>query len=406
MFEQIRSNQKRSTFVVILMAMLLIGVGMSLGMLLSGRNDPGAMAFGAVIGLVLWLVLWLVAATSGDRIMLSLANAREIQKLDHPRLFNVVEEMTIASGLPKPPRVFVVDDPAPNAFATGRKPERAAVTVTTGLLQMMNRDELQGVVAHEIGHIKNRDIALLTTAGIMVGTIVILADLGQRILWYGGGRRQSRDSGKTDGVRLAITATAILLIVLAPLLAQLLYFSLSRRREYLADASGALFTRYPEGLASALEKIGSSGTRLADRSHVTAPMYIAEPRQAAGRAASGYATHPPLAERVRILRAMGGNAGFKAYEVAARRVSGKSLIGSATLSTSGDVEVRAASPAGDTESEFEQVRAASDAYLAGAGYVRRLCTCGSIIKIPPAMQGRLRECPRCGEPLKSPSAGG
>ena len=183
----------------------------------------------------------------------------EIQKKDHPQLFNIVEEMSIAAQLPKMPRVFIVDDPAPNAFAVGRNPDKAAVAVTIGLLKILKRDELQGVVAHEIGHIKNRDVALMTTAGIMLGALVLLGEIGSRAMWFGGGARRSRDSNDSGGGAQAILMiVAIVFIILSPILAQLVYFALSRRREYLADASGAMYTRWPEGLASALEKLGGS----------------------------------------------------------------------------------------------------------------------------------------------------
>jgi len=223
----------------------------------------------------------------------------------------VVEEMTIASGLGKMPRIFVIDDPSPNAFATGRSPDNAAVAVTSGLLRACTRDELQGVIAHELGHIKNRDILLMMVAGIMVGAIAMLAHVGIRGHWFGGGR--SRRSGGGEG-QLIIVVIALVMMILAPILARLVYFAISRKREYLADASAALYTRYPEGLASALEKISASPAKLGAANKVTAPMYIVNPlaRQGA-RAADVTSTHPPISERVRILRAMGG-ATFAEYD--------------------------------------------------------------------------------------------
>ena len=191
MWEQIEKNRRRSTFIVLAMGVLLVGIGMALGMSLTGR--PQGAFVGGVIAFVIWLVMWLFAKSQGDDVMLHMAVVREIQKRDHPQLFNIVEEMTIAGQLPRMPRVFIIDDAAPNAFAVGRRQDKAAVAVTIGLLRILNRDELQGVVAHEIGHIKNRDVALMTTAGIMLGAIVLLAEFGTRALWFGGGRR-SRDS--------------------------------------------------------------------------------------------------------------------------------------------------------------------------------------------------------------------
>ena len=163
-------------FIVAAMGVLLVATGVALGYLFTNRQE--AALLGGVIAAGLWLVMWLFTSSQGDDVLLQMAGAREIQKQDHPQLFNVVEEMSIAAQLPKMPRVFIVDDPAPNAFAVGRNSDKAAVAVTIGLLKILNRDELQGVVAHEIGHIKNRDVALMTTAGIMLGALVILADLG------------------------------------------------------------------------------------------------------------------------------------------------------------------------------------------------------------------------------------
>ncbi|MHC5065501.1 MAG: M48 family metallopeptidase, partial [Planctomycetota bacterium] len=269
MWEQIRSNRRRSAFVVTAMGVVLVATGAALGAALGG--GPEAALVGAVAALAIWLILWLVSISKGDDIMLRIAGARQIEKQDHPQLVNVVEEMSIASGLGLKPKVYVVDDPSPNAFATGRKPATAAVSVTTGLLKILDRDELQGVVAHEIGHIKNRDVALMTTAGVMLGCIVLLAEVGIRAMWYGGGVRRSRSSNQGGG-QAVVMIVAVIMVILAPILAQLIYFALSRRREYLADASAAQFTRYPEGLACALEKLGGSNQPQADRSRVTAPM--------------------------------------------------------------------------------------------------------------------------------------
>ncbi|MDH5567462.1 MAG: M48 family metalloprotease, partial [Myxococcales bacterium] len=202
MWEQIRSNRLRSTFVVAAMGTLLVLMGMALGALVSPGRE--GMVAGALVALAVWLVLWVVTLARGDDIMLRIAGAREIEKADHPVLFNVVEEMAIAAQLGVMPRVFIVDDPAPNAFATGRDPNKAAVSVTTGLLEILDRDELQGVVAHEVGHVVNRDVALMTTAGIMMGAIVLLAEIGMRTLWFGGRTRRSRSSNRDGGAEAAI----------------------------------------------------------------------------------------------------------------------------------------------------------------------------------------------------------
>jgi heat shock protein HtpX len=399
-WEQIRSNRRRTAFVITGMGVLLVAVGMALGAFFGGSG--GSLIVGGALALVLWFVLWLVTIGSGDDIMLRMAGAREIRHEDHPVLYNVVEEMTIAAQLPKRPRVFIVDDPSPNAFATGRNPEKATVAVTTGLLRILDRDELQGVVAHEIGHIKNRDVALITTAGVMVGSIVLLAELGLRAMWYsGGGVRRSRTSSGRDGSQAIIMVVAVLLLILAPILAQLIYFALSRRREFLADASGALFTRYPEGLASALEKLAGTSKPLTDTSRVTAPMYIVRPLKQGEKmsATSAFATHPPIAERVRILRSMAGGADFAAYDEAYKRVRGRSVVGLHTLEESRRVPVRTA-PAGDASEVRERARAASNAFLTASGYVFRTCTqCGAQSKLPPSQVERVTRCMRCGGPL-------
>lgn len=428
MWEQIRSNRRRSAFVLVLMALLLGATGGALGILVA----PVGGVVGVAVALALFGVLWLTAVAQGDRLFLALAGARPIRKQDHAVLVNVVEEMSIAAGLARPPAVYLVDDPAPNAFATGRDPRHAAVAVTTGLLAVLDRDELQGVVAHEIGHIKNRDVSLIVLAGVMVGAILMLGELSWRLLRVGGGR-SSRSGGRSGGGREALLAVAILLLLLSPFFAQVLYFMLSRRREYLADASGALFTRYPEGLASALEKLGRKARPQADTSKVTAPMYIVAPLRRGGRRVTGwFSTHPPLAERVRILRTMAGGAGYGAYEAAYRRVRARSLIGARTLAadpappprspprtgplsgagavpaplaaaTAAVVAAGAAAEAAKAAqaAEARRMRAASDAWLSAAGYRRRRCeACDATLKVPPEVA--VDRCLRCGGPLTDP----
>jgi heat shock protein HtpX len=405
-WEQIESNRRKSTFIVAAMGVLLVATGAALGFLLTNRQE-GASLEGALLGGFIacgvWLVMWLFASFQGDNVLLQMAGAREIQKQDHPQLFNVVEEMSIAAQLPKMPRVFIVDDPAPNAFAVGRNTDKAAVAVTIGLLKMLNRDELQGVIAHEIGHIRNRDVALMTTAGIMLGALVILADIGTRAMWFGGGSRRSRDdNGGGGGVQAILMLVALVFIILSPILAQLIYFALSRRREYLADASGAMYTRWPEGLASALEKLGGSSQAQADQSQVTAPMYIVRPLKGGERRniTSAFSTHPPLEDRVRVLRGMGGSADFAAYERAFSQVTGKHAIGARTLASAEQTTAErpaAVAAVPDLPTSPTRLRAASDAYLAGAGYDRVECSkCNAVLKVPAQHRGRDLACPRCG----------
>jgi heat shock protein HtpX len=397
-WEQIESNRRRSVWIVAAMGVLLIGTGVALGYLFTNRPD-GALIGGVVAGVV-WLVMWVFTNSQGDDVLLQMAGAREIEKKDHPQLFNIVEEMSIAAQMSKMPRVFIVDDPAPNAFAVGRNPDKAAVAVTIGLLKILKRDELQGVVAHEIGHIKNRDVALMTTAGIMLGALVLLAEIGSRAMWYGGGARRSRDSNDSGGGAQAILMiVAIVFIILSPILAQLVYFALSRRREYLADASGAMYTRWPEGLASALEKLGGSTRAQADQSQVTAPMYIVRPLKANEHRnlTSAFSTHPPLESRIRVLRGMGGNADFRAYDQAFSQVTGKHVIGSKTLGASAVESVAPPTDVPELATAPQRMRAASNAYLAGAGYDRVGCqNCGAVLKVPTQLRGRVQACPRCG----------
>jgi heat shock protein HtpX len=354
---------------------------------------------GLIVALVIWGFMYLLAYFQGDSILLAISGAKKITRDDHPRLYNIVEEMKIASGLEKMPDIYIVDDPAPNAFATGRSPERASVTVTAGLLQRLNRDELQGVIGHEIGHIKNRDVLLMSIAGIILGTVVILAWYATRVLFFSGmagGRRSSRSGG--GGGQLIILAVGIVLMILAPIAAQLLYFAISRKREYLADASSALYTRYPEGLASALEKIASSTTQLKSANQATAPMYIINPFREKGRAASDLtSTHPPISERIRILRAMAG-ASPSDYDAAFRKVKGRGGIVPATaLAGASAVGLRAASEEATAGTgQVERARDTSNALWRLGNYRTIDCDCGARIKVPPSLRQTSITCPRCG----------
>jgi len=307
MWEAIAANKQRSALLIASLATLLALMGLAIGFLLGGR--PQSAYFGAFVGMCVWGVLLLVNAMGGESVLLASANAREVSHDDAPQLYNVVEEMRIAASLPALPRVFIIDTPVPNAFAVGLKPERACVAVTTGLLERLERDELQGVIAHELGHVANRDTLFMTLAGVTLGAIVLLADFGMRMLFWGGGRRRSSSSGKGGGAAALLMIAALLLAILAPLVARLLYFACSRQREYLADASAAQFTRYPAGLARALRKISQEqDPKQIPVNRVVAPMYAINPLAAAG-SASIFGTHPPTTERIRRLLEMQGAAG-------------------------------------------------------------------------------------------------
>lgn len=393
MWEQIQANRRKSVVLVFGAALLLAALGWVLGEYFGGR---GFGPYGVGLALVVWGIMTLVAWFQGDQVLLSVAGARKIQKSDLPMLFNVVEEMTLAAGLPKMPDVYVIDDPSPNAFAAGRRPETAAVAVTSGLLKSLNRDELQGVVAHEMAHVRNRDVQLMLFAGVLAGAIVLLAEVGLRGMWFGGGRSRSRRDSGSDGSGI-IALVAIALMVLAPILAQLIYFAVSRKREYLADASAAAFTRYPEGLASALEKIAASPRKLASANRATAPMYIINPLKRAGKmAANATSTHPPIDERVKILRSMSG-ASFGAYDESFRQVTGKGGVvpGSALADDRGG-EARGASARPEDPLQRERARQVDDLFYKERGWQRIACPCGTSLKLPPDFAAARARCPRCG----------
>jgi heat shock protein HtpX len=409
MWEAIASNQRRSWMLIAALAVLLALLGLAIG----GSIAREAAPVGALIALGIWLVLLMLSFAGGDSLLLASARARQIAKADSPRLWNVVEEMTIASGLGVMPKVYIIDSDAPNAFAIGIKPEHAAVAVTSGLLKRLDRDELQGVIAHEIGHIRNLDIRFLTIASVMVGSIALLADFFLRTLRYGGGRRSSsKGGGQGQALFLAL---AIVLAILAPLVAQILYFACSRRREFLADASGALYTRYPEGLASALEKIAVHAGEMEEVNRALAPLFIVNPLQGLG-AAGVFSTHPPTDLRIRILRSMSGGAGYVDYENAYRKLRGakERLIGLRTLAESKSLPQRG--PSQNSESAVERSRDVAGILDRLAQYITLACACGVAIKVPPGLDQRALRCPRCARqhdvpqaepaPPPAPAAGG
>ena len=404
MWEAIRANKIRSRVLISAMGGTLIGLGALFGAVY--QAETGA-AVGAVFALGIWGLLVLVALAGGDKVLLMSAGAKKIEKQDAPRLWNVVEEMTIASGLGRMPDVYVIDEDAPNAFAVGQDPSHAAVAVTRGLLRRLNRDELQGVVAHEIGHIRNLDIRFMTLAAVMLGSIVLLSDVFLRSLWFGGGRRRGR-GGQGGQAQMILVVVSILMAILAPLLARLLYFACSRQREFLADASAARFTRYPEGLASALEKIsrptgGKVGRKGANRA--LAPMYIVRPE--GFRSLTGmFSTHPPMERRIGILRSMGGGAGYAEYEKAWRQTGGDgTLLDARTLQGDEPVTARQATPEPETKKDAqESVREVLDVFDRLAGFLIVGCACGVRIKVPEGYGKPTVPCTRCGRENPLPRA--
>ncbi len=300
MYDQVAQNKRRSLLLIACFVVLVAAVAWAVTQLF----DFGAVGF-AIAAVV-------AAASAGasywksDSVALAMSRARPADPTTYARLHNLVEGLCIASGLPKP-RVYVIEDEAPNAFATGRDPRHAAIAVTTGLLAKLNRVELEGVLAHELSHIKNYDILVSTLAVTMVGLIALVSDWGIRFLWWGGGRRRSDDHGG-GGPGVVIALVGFALLILSPIIARLMQFAVSRRREALADVSGVEMTRYPPGLISALEKLRTDETVVHSGSRATAHLWIEAP--IARTAEEGrlsrlnrlFDTHPPLDERIAALR--------------------------------------------------------------------------------------------------------
>jgi heat shock protein HtpX len=376
--------------------LLLLGYFLGLYFLESGTA-------GLILALVVWAIMNLIAYFQGDNILLSMSKARKITQDDHPRLYNIVEEMKISSGLEKMPDIYIIDDTAMNAFATGRDPNKSSIAVTSGLLQNLNRDELQGVIGHELSHIKNRDVLLMTMCSVLLGTIVIFSWYASRMMFWGGmtGSRRS-SSGGSGGAQVIIFIIAIILMILAPIFAQLIYFAISRKREYLSDACSALYTRYPEGLASALEKIAASTQQLKSANQATAPMYIINPFRQKGMAASNLtSTHPPISERIRILRSMSG-ASYTEYNKAFQlvRESKNSIIPTSELSAVGSFPIRAANldkrEEKPIEEQLQRTRETSNLLWQLNNYRSIDCDCGVRLRIPPNFKKGDIRCPHCG----------
>jgi heat shock protein HtpX len=297
LYTAMSANKRNSFFITVAITAVFVVLGYFLG------KYWGSGYGGVFIAFLVALGMSLAAYYGGDKMVLGISRAKRIEKKDYPQLFNVIEELAIAGGLPMP-AVYVIDDTAPNAFATGRDPKHASVAITTGLMQKLSRDELQGVMAHELSHVGNRDILYATMVGIMVGSIAMMSDFFLRSFFWGGGRRRRSNSegGASGAIFLVI---AIALAVLAPIFAKLLQLAVSRQREYLADASAAKLTRYPEGLASALQKISGDKEVLEVANRATQHLYIVNPiKPFEKRASNLFSTHPPIQDRIARLRAM------------------------------------------------------------------------------------------------------
>ena len=303
MYEQIASN-KRKTFLLLFVAFaLLAALGYAIGLI----YGTGWVGFGIAIAIA--VLLQLGAYFSGDKLVLASARARAVTPEEEPRLHNVVEGLAIAAGIPKP-TVYVVPEQAPNAFATGRDPEHSSIAVTQGLLDIMDRVELEGVIGHEMSHVVDRDILYGTIVATVIGAIVLISEFFMRSwLWGGfGGRRGGRDSGGGGGLELIVFAVGFALVILAPIFGQLIQLATSRNREYLADAQGAMLTRYPPGLISALKKIKDAPHAMRSANNATAHLWLDQPSrvpgQGTGRLERLFSTHPPIEDRIRRLEEM------------------------------------------------------------------------------------------------------
>jgi len=297
MYEQITANKIKSVFLILFFVAFVFLVVWAFEELTGWGKG------GFVLALVISLVMALGGYFYSNKIVLAISRARPVTREELPYLYHTVEGLAIAAGIPTP-RCYVIEDSAPNAFATGRNPKNSVICVTTGLLQKLNRLELEGVIAHEMAHIKNYDVLLQTVAVVMVGIVALLSDWMLRSLWWGGGRRRSRErSGGSAGSILLLVA--LVLAILSPIVAKLIQLAISRRREFLADASGAMLTRYPAGLASALRKIAADPEPLEVANKATAHLYIVNPlKNVGGKVNKLFSTHPPIEERIAALEKM------------------------------------------------------------------------------------------------------
>jgi len=296
MYSQIDANKRKTYLLIAIFSALIIGIGYAL-------NAYAGYGYETVVFAVLVsAVMSLVSYYSGDKVALWSSGAHEIQKEQNPALYRIVENLAITAGIPLP-RIYIIDSGALNAFATGRDPAHASIAVTTGALQALENEELEGVIAHELSHVKNYDIRVMTLVVVLVGAVSLIGHFFWRaqLLGFGGRRRDDRESNNQIGAILMVIG--VILLILSPIIAQLIQLAISRRREYLADASGALLTRYPEGLARALEKIAQSQIPLKTASAATAHLFISNPFKTTS-ISSFFSTHPPVAERIKRLREM------------------------------------------------------------------------------------------------------
>ena len=320
MYDLISKNKRKSWLVFFGMGVLLLGMGAAIGAVFDPDPQSGkGIMQGIIIATVVWGVQALVALLGGAHVVLAGMDAHPITQKDDPMLYNIIEELTLSTGLPMP-KIYVINTAASNAFAAGIKPSQSVVAITRGLREKLNRQEIQAVMAHEMSHIYNRDVMYMTFASIMLCTIVIVSQLAMRSFVWGGNRKSSNKGGN-GAAQLVIIAVVLVLAILAPLFAQLFYFSLSRKREYLADTMAVNFTRDPNSLADALVKI-SGDNEIFDPGKMASAMCIHRPKLKEEKT-SLFTTHPPIQKRIAILRAMSMGTDYESYRTAYAQVMGK-----------------------------------------------------------------------------------
>ena len=375
------------------------------------------MFIGIAISLFLWLFLLFIALVDGKRIILALNWTYKLPRDSNRILRNVVEEMSIAAGLPKVPEIYVIDAAMPNSFSTGMSPKDSAIVVTTGLLTALDRDELQAVIAHEIAHIANRDTSFMLIAGAMLGTITVITHLGLKMI-FGYSMSRRNPIGNNFKLKIVIIALTLLLMVFSPIMARILYLFISQKKEYLADACAVQYTRYPRALATALVKISTSVFVLRDADKLTSSMYIVHPldleveqREAFSMFKNIFRTHPPTEKRIEVLEKM-TRADFNAYNAAFSKTSPRkrTIINKKDLYNVKKVDIKI--PERNYETDVngrhiylasaladmaERKREAEDIVWKAKNYIFRECECGTKLKIPQSYKGQEISCPHCGK---------
>lgn len=366
-------------------------------------DDKDAGIIGMLLAALIWIVWSIISYVKGNSLIMYLNGAKKVDPGVYPQLYNVVEEMKLAANLPAVPDIYIIDDFTPNAFATGRSPKKSAIAVTAGLLKMLNRDELQGVIAHEIAHILNRDSLYMTFAGLMLGTINLFT---KGFLWgvCGSAGKRVRFRGKRSG-KVGSSAPfmifAIIFALLAPVMARIFYFTLSRKKEYLADATAVRLTRYPTGLANALAKISGCRTELSSYNSTTQPMYIVQPfvRNRRPLSSGMFATHPPVKKRIKILRSIINNANYEGYQKAFNQFGKSRIIPQSQLREREIIGLR--KPAFQKETPVNK-RDLGDLIRAVNGFIFLTCICGLKMKLPPGFKKTEVDCPRCQRHIQVP----